>query len=722
MTRSSEAKQPSRILIVEDSRAQAENLRYVLENEGYSVDSAGDGVAALQAIAEQKPDLVITDVNMPSMDGYELCRRIKQDPGTAQVPVMLLTALSDPADVIRGLECGADSFTVKPFEERSLLTRVSYMLLNRHLLEADRVGMGLEIVFDGNKYMINSDRLQILNLLLSSYQEAVEQGRALLKAQGELEEWNRRLEQKVNERTEALRLEVLERRAAEEALRRNEQNLRVAIASVDIALFRQDRELKYTWLLYSKSDLSHEDMLGKEDADMMSSEDAKVLTALKEEVLETGRAMHSTIEITVASGEKRHYYIVVEPEQNGAGEIVGLTGSSLDITERRLLEQTLQHSQKMEAIGQLTGGVAHDFNNLLGAILGNLDLLELSVADDEKLMSHVMTAQKAAMRGADLTKRLLAFSRRQQLDPKAVSLNECVQETLEMADRTLGPKVNIKTHLEEALPSVLMDSSGFENVLLNLMINSRDSMPNGGTIYIATKALQLDDSRAEVLSQDVSPGDYACVSVTDTGCGMSKEVLEKACEPFFTTKERGKGTGLGLAMIYGFVKQSKGHMNIYSEEGHGTTVRIYLPFANAGSIPEPKATVKTNANLEGTTVLVVDDEADLLDVAAAYLEEMGCRVLKASNADQALALSTPGMKLDLLITDVIMPGTMNGIDLGREICKRFPAIKVIYSTGFASKALSDRSGLHVPGRILSKPYRRTDFRAMVSETLGNLTH
>lgn len=838
--------QPTTILVVEDSRTQAEQLRHILEQGGYSVLVAADGSRALQALERSPVDLVITDITMPVMDGYELCRHIKQDERLRPVPVMLLTALSDPVDVIRGLECGADSFTVKPYERKPLLARISYMLANRNMHDIEPARMGIEINFNGQRYFINSDRLQILNLLLSSYEAAIEKSQALLRAQEELQRWNEQLERKVEQRTAALRAEIAERERAEQTLRFNEFNLRLALAAVDVMLFRQDSELRYTWTHHSKPDLAPRRLVGRTDAEVIPATDTASVIELKRRTLESGQASRGQVAISI--GKRKHFYdMVVEPLTDEAGAIVGLTGASLDITEqveaetalhetnalfegilgaaadgvlikqsdgailmanpaaerifaysagglaglnidtliapgyrndnaearmrtltgekpselgamgdlegvrkdgtqfpmeialspltvagkayvvcivrdvseRRLLEQQLRQSQKMEAIGQLTGGVAHDFNNLLGVILGNLDLLEHALSGNDEAVQRVATAQRAAERGADLTKRLLGFSRRQQLSPEPVMLNECVQNLVGIATRTLGPNIKITTHLAPDLPRVLVDGSGLENVLLNLAINSRDAMPHGGMLTLSTKLAELDADYPAVLVGELPPARYACVCVSDSGKGMPPEILEKACEPFFTTKPRDQGTGLGLATVYGFVKQSKGHMNLYSEVGHGTTVRIYLPLAESDAIrPASAAPRPTTQAAKGATVLVVDDEVDLLEVAVAYLEELGCRVLHASDAASALAICEREPNIGLLVTDIMMPGGMSGIQLAGEVRARRPGVRVLYSTGFSSKALAQRTGMEIRGPILNKPYRRNEFIAVVSQVMA----
>ena len=380
----------------------------------------------------------------------------------------------------------------------------------------------------------------------------------------------------------------------------------------------------------------------------------------------------------------------------------------MDFSERRRMEEQLRQSQKLEAVGQLSGGIAHDFNNLLGVMLGNLDLLERALESNEPALKRVRVAQKAAARGADLTRRLLAFSRRERLSAEPVAVAGCAANVLEMAGRTIGPDVAIKTRIAHPLPPVLADAAGLENVLLNLIINSRDAMPQGGSITIAARVAELDEAYPGVKAGELEAGRYVCITVTDTGDGMAPEVLRRVFEPFFTTKGRAKGTGLGLAMVYGFAKQSGGHVSIYSEPGHGTSVKLYLPptQAEAAAADEPKA--PSRENLEGTA-LVVDDEVDLLEVAVAYLEEMGLRVLHAMDGPGALAVLEREPGVDLLVTDIMMPGGMNGVELARRARLVRPQLRVVYSTGFSSAALSGRSGTAVDGPVLNKPYRRTEF-------------
>jgi PAS domain S-box-containing protein len=412
----------------------------------------------------------------------------------------------------------------------------------------------------------------------------------------------------------------------------------------------------------------------------------------------------------------------ISPIRDANGKVVGASKIARDISEKKLMERQLHQSQKMDAIGQLTGGIAHDFNNLLGIILGNLDLLEYFAAADESALDQVRTAQRAATRGADLTRRLLAFARMEGLKPASTLLNSSIENMIAMARRALGPEITITTQLDESLPRVFVDAAGLESALLNLVVNARDAMPNGGSIAISTRLTNLEETYVPVRLEGLKAGWYACASISDTGQGMTKETLDRAFEPFFTTKPRDKGTGLGLSMVYGFAKQSGGIVRIYSEVGKGTTVSIYLPLAEteheqAGSAHEDFSSIQ----LKGT-VLVVDDEADLLKIASAYLAEMGLTALHAIDGASALEAVLREKEIQLMVTDIVMPGGMNGVELAQRVHALKPDIKIMYSSGFPADALAERRMSLVNGPLLHKPYQRAEFRAMVRSVLeGGIT-
>ena len=407
--------------------------------------------------------------------------------------------------------------------------------------------------------------------------------------------------------------------------------------------------------------------------------------------------------------------IMLSPLESTEGVLI--TAAIRDISERKQLERQLHQSQKMEAVGQLTGGIAHDFNNLLTVIVGNLGLLELLVADNKPAMKRVMTAQKAAARGTDITRRLLVFSSNEELNPSFVLVDDSIHNTIEMASRALGPDITITTQLDKSVPPLFVDPAALESALLNLVVNARDAMPSGGSIVISSHLQNLQETHRAVQAGDLKMGHYVCVNVTDTGQGMSRETLERACEPFFTTKPHDKGTGLGLAMVYGFAKKSGGIVQIYSELGMGTTVSFYLPIAAESARPTPAETPRSSqSNLVGT-VLVVDDELDILEVAAVYLTEMGLTPIQARDGVEALKTIAERPEINLIVTDIVMAGGMNGEDLVRKARVSRPGLKVIYSSGFPAEVLAKRTMQLDEGPLLRKPYQRADFTAIVQRVL-----
>lgn len=409
-----------------------------------------------------------------------------------------------------------------------------------------------------------------------------------------------------------------------------------------------------------------------------------------------------------------HVSVTISPIRNQWGKIVGASKIVRDITDRRKMERQLAQSQKMDAVGQLTGGISHDFNNLLGVIIGNLDLLERLIRGNEPANERLQIVRKAANRGADLTRRLLSFASSEELRPSATHLQHTIRNVLELAGRAIGPGIKIATQFDPQLTSVFVDASSCESALLNLVVNARDAMPKGGVLTISTQLVDLEESYPPVQAGEMKAGHYARISFSDTGIGMPRAVQERAFEPFFTTKPRSRGTGLGLAMVYGFAKQSGGTARIYSEVGVGTTVSIYLPVAIS---EEPShlvsGTRKSYARPEGT-VLVVDDEPDLLEIAVVYLKDLGYDALAAHDGKSALELIERRRDIILMITDIVMTGDMNGVELARMAHVVNPSLKIIYSSGFPAGALQEGSMLLVDGPLLRKPYRPSEFQSAIT--------
>lgn len=379
-----------------------------------------------------------------------------------------------------------------------------------------------------------------------------------------------------------------------------------------------------------------------------------------------------------------------------------------DMTEHLAAEERLRRSQRLEAIGQLTGGIAHDFNNLLLVAIGSLDLLQERLADDPKAASLVDNALTALFRGAELTRQLLAFARRQPLDAKATDVNERISAIIEWLRRTLGEEIEIATELAPGLWPALVDPTQLESALVNLAINARDAMPGGGRLIIETENKSLDE-RYSGENAETAPGDYVMVAISDNGTGMSPDVLAKVFDPFFTTKEPGKGTGLGLSMVYGFARQSRGHIKVYSEIGHGTTVRLYLPRSDALPLGAVPAAANDHPGVGGgERILVVEDDPDVRQVVVFQLRDLGYRVIEARSGESALKIIERGEAVDLLFTDLVMPGGMSGTDLVRTARAIRPGLKVLATSGFAQGSMHGGLAEHDITSLLSKPYRKAD--------------
>jgi PAS domain S-box-containing protein len=386
-----------------------------------------------------------------------------------------------------------------------------------------------------------------------------------------------------------------------------------------------------------------------------------------------------------------------------------------DLTDRIAAEDRIRQAEKMEAVGQLTGGVAHDFNNILTVITGTIEILADAVKSEPQLAAITRMIDEAAARGAELTQHLLAFARQQPLQPRETDLNTLIIETAKLLRPTLGEQIEIESVFEDEACLATVDANQLATVILNLAINARDAMPDGGKLILETGSAFLDENYAS-LHDDVRPGRYALMAVSDTGTGIPAGILDKVFNPFFTSKGPGKGTGLGLSMVYGFVKQSAGHIKIYSEEGHGTTIRIYLPPGTGASLaPEAAAVPAVPGGHE--TILVVEDDKPVREYVLTQLHSLGYVTLEAANAAEALAIVEANHQFDLLFTDVIMPGATNGRQLANEMKKSKPALKVLFTSGYTENAIIHHGRLDSGVLLLAKPYRKSDLAGMIRKAL-----
>jgi signal transduction histidine kinase len=386
------------------------------------------------------------------------------------------------------------------------------------------------------------------------------------------------------------------------------------------------------------------------------------------------------------------------------------------LDDKNAADQKLHQAQKMEAVGQLTGGIAHDLNNLLTVITGTIEILAEAVADRPELVAITKMIDDAAARGADLTQRLLAFARKQPLRPAEVDVNSLVIEATNLLRSTLGEQIEVHLVLADDASRALIDPSQLTNAILNLALNARDAMPDGGKLTVETCNVVLDETYASA-NGDVTAGNYVLVAVADTGHGIPAAILDNVFEPFFTTKDIGKGSGLGLSMVYGFVKQSNGHIKIYSEEGHGTTVRIYLPQAEgAAQAAEAASTPIIEGGSE--TILVVEDDHLVRAFVVSQIKSLGYVTLTAVNAAEAMNFIDGPEAIDLLFTDVIMPGSMNGRQLAEKALQCRAALKVLFTSGYSNEAIIHHGHLDAGVLLLAKPYRTSDLARMIRAALA----
>ncbi len=448
----------------------------------------------------------------------------------------------------------------------------------------------------------------------------------------------------------------------------------------------------------------------------------------------SGESSHFNLDLRyMGQGEKiAHGSTSVALVKNESGGTEQLVIQIVDVTERKSINDRLQRAQKMEAVGQLTGGLAHDFNNLLTIIIGNLQLLDGKITTDEKSAKRLQEAQDAATKGSDLTRQLLAFARKQELEPKDTSVNDMVRGMESLVSRTIGENIELKVETMGGDPRCLIDPSQLESAILNLSINARDSMPNGGKLTIETQPAYLDRFYAEK-NPDVVPGQYVLVAVSDSGTGMAPELLEKVFQPFFTTKAAGKGSGLGLSMVYGFIKQSGGHIQVYSEVGHGTSIKMYIPRRMRPGEVEVEAGIVAVAPIAAIAetpvdiapvatrrpkILVVEDQEAVRAVACGFLEDFGYEIVEAGDGFEALSRLQEHDDVDLMFSDVVMPGGMNGFDLAQAAISMKPELKVVHTSGYPKGAMVHQDEPRFKeGFIIMKPYRREDLQKIIKDAL-----
>src|SRR5579863_346491 len=517
-------------------------------------------------------------------------------------------------------------------------------------------------------------------------------------------------------------VDITERKRAEEALRRQERELQEAQRVAHVGSWHW--EPKTDTVIWSEElyriacrDSRLPAPSYQEHAELYTAESWNRLQKTVEEALQSGAPYELDLEMVHPDGTTRWIVARGEAVRDGQGNIVELRGTAQDVTDRRRLEEQLLQAQKLEAIGRLAGGVAHDFNNILGVMVGHCELLQKNLEGEGEAAMHATEIKKSAERAAALTRQLLAFSRKQVMQPKALSLNDVVGELSKMLQRLIGENIELVLELAPKLGMVNADPVQIEQVLMNLAVNARDAMPKGGRVTITTANTELDDQYVQG-HPPVIPGSYVMCSVTDTGAGMGQHVASRLFEPFFTTKELGKGTGLGLSIIYGIVKQSNGYIWVYSEPGCGSRFKIYLPQVQGSAAPVITRTTPAAVQGGSETILLVEDEDALREMIQLMLERAGYKVLAASAAPGAIqAAQTHAASISLLLTDVMLRGSVNGCELAEQLKSLLPQTRVLYMSGYSESMIASTAGTHNGTLLLEKPFSGVALLHKVREVL-----
>ena len=516
--------------------------------------------------------------------------------------------------------------------------------------------------------------------------------------------------------------DITEQKRAEAALRESREMLSAVVDNSPSAIVLKDLEGRYRLINRCYQEwygLAKEDAIGKTTHDLFPAEIADAYVARDREALEKNAVLEMELNFVsrFPDASERQLVMTKFPVRDGSGDPMGVGMIATDITAHRNVEAQLRQAQRMEAVGQLTGGVAHEFNNLLMVVLGNLELLEEQLGGEDSLRRLARNAIKGARRGGELTQRLLAFSRRQTLKAERIDLNALVADMGEILHRTLGETIAIETVSEPDLWPTIADSGQVEVALLNFAINARDAMPAGGTITVWTGNRHIAAGDPD-MPPEIAPGDYVVLEVGDCGSGMTADIADRAFEPFFTTKGVGEGTGLGLSMAYGFARQSGGSLQIESEPGRGTTVRLFLPRADGDRRRTDDDEAIDQERPRGTgRILVVEDDAEVRELVVELLAGLGYRIAVAEDGAAALeALDNDG-DIDLLFTDIVMPGGMSGLELWQTASARHKELKVVFTSGCADQVLGDVDAVAPGIPIVRKPYRTGELARTVRDVL-----
>jgi two-component system cell cycle sensor histidine kinase/response regulator CckA len=650
----------ARILIVDDERHNRQILELMLAPEGYVLLIASNGEDALAIVADNPPDLILLDVMMPAMDGYQVAGKIKRNPATKNIPIIILTMMDDHNAKMLGLNAGAEDFLTKPVDRAELCVRVRNLLrLKEYGDYHDKYSQLLEVEVD----LRSADLVESERLYRSTF-DAAPLGIVHMSLEGQWLRVNLRLCDLLGYSREELQsLAVNTLVQPDEAPGEADALLQMAAGTLD---FHTIEEKRYR----------------RRGGDIMWGR--------------VSMAVHRDEE-----GKARHFILVIE-----------------DITERRTLEARVRQASKMDAIGRLAAGVAHDFNNLLSVVLSYTEILGEDLKDDHPMRAGLDEIRGAGLRAVDLTRQLLTFSRQQVLQPKIVDLAKVISGVENMLRRLIGEDVELTANGDPALGKILVDPGQMEQLIVNLAVNARDAMPTGGRLIIETADVVLDEAYASD-HVGVTPGPHVVLTVTDSGAGMDKATQARMFEPFFTTKEAGKGTGLGLATVFEVVRQSGGTIRVDSELDKGTTFKIYVPTAQRDVMASASPPPPDLRSLRGTeTILLVEDEDGVRKLTRTILRRYGYNVLEAqSGGDAFLLCEQHAATIHLLLTDMVMP-RMSGRQLAERLVPLRPGMKVLYMSGYTDDVFVRKGIMDSTIAFIQKPITPEALTRKVRETLG----
>jgi PAS domain S-box-containing protein len=792
-----------KVLVVDDREDNRMLVRMMLVGLGLEVHEARHGGEALDLARSQPPDLVISDLLMPVMDGYTFLRAWKTDPALATIPFLVYTATYvEPQDEQLALDLGADAFIRKPEEPETFIARIQALVsTERTAWQAPirQATIGEEVVVRAyNEVLVRKleKRSQQLSMTMDALRSSEARLRAILDAEpggvllatsdgrvleinqtgldlleaGRMADLSQGLARLAREEKRQAFLETLAsasagqparielecmglkgrwrwlewfaapfqktdaerggatvcifqdatvRRTAEEALRKTTERLQLAVATGKVGLW--DWDMLSRRVVFSPE---WKRQLGYETDEITSSFDEwerrlhpddyqAALARLNAFLDGDATEFRSEFRLRHKNGSWRQILSRASVVRDAQGKRVNLIGSHVDITEFTELQAQLMQAQKMESIGRLAGGVAHDFNNLLTVINGTADLALSNLGADDPMTDALTDIRQAGQRAANLTRQLLAFSRRQMLKPRPLDLNEIIQGMWTMLRRLINEQVELAFSPGKPMRLISADPGQIEQVIVNLLVNSQDAMPSGGRILVETREVSLDKEQVSG-RPSMQQGPHVMLAISDTGVGMDEPTRRHIFEPFFTTKEQGLGTGLGLATVYGIVKQSGGSVWVYSEVGKGTTFKIYLPVHEGHRLPEAvEAATEVPGGRE--TLLVVEDDAAVREVSRRVLESAGYKVFTAANGREALShfQATP---IELMLTDVVMPG-MSGRELADEVSRLDQSTSIIYCSGYTEDALLHHQVTSMSRHFIAKPFSRRDLLLLVRQVL-----